>query len=513
MSATLVSTTDLQRRQPPAKESSNYFLPAGYRSRETVPYFVDELSETQSVVHQPDVYPFAAEILRRVPGHTLLDLGCGRAQKLAAFHPEFRVVGIDCGENLAWCRANYGFGDWLGHNFEDGPLAAPGQWDLAGTGVICSDVIEHLVRPEPLLETITVLVEQAPFALVSTPERDLARGPKDPGPPANPHHVREWNLAEFKQLLEGAGLHIWVAGLTCNNDRDLRKKSIAAVVRSRPLVRKAPPDFKVTAIVCAFNEADVIGHTLGYLTGQGIRVVVVDNWSTDGTAEKAHQFTGGGMVRVERFPAEGPTGTYDWHRLLSRVEEIAADEDADWVIHHDADEIRESPWSSMDLRTALYQVDQEGFNCIDHICANFPPTNESEAAGASVPRSFAHFEFGTRPGHFVQKKAWKKQPARVMLADGGGHDVSFPGRRVYPLRFLLRHYPIRSQEHGQRKVFAERLNRFNFKERKERGWHTHYDSLPGNETFVRDSAKLLPFDGTFHAEYLTERLTGVGILR
>jgi hypothetical protein len=490
----------------------DYFLPPGYKSREAVHYFVDDLVQAESVVHQPDVYPFAAEILRRVPGHTLLDIGCGRAQKLAVLHREFQLIGVDCGDNLAWCRSNYNFGQWREHNFERGPMRPPSYWDLSGTGVICSDVIEHLIRPDYLLETFAMLAQKASFVLISTPERDLARGPNDLGPPANPHHAREWNLDEFKRLLGSSGLHIWAAGLTNNNSRDRQKKSIAVLARGTPLVRKAPSSFTVTAIVCTFNEADVIQHTLDYLTGQGIRVIVLDNWSTDSTVEKARQFAGRGLVRVEQFPATGPTGTYDWHRLLSRVEEIATEEQTDWVIHHDADEIRQSPWPELDLRSALYQVDLDGYNCIDHICANFQATAESEAAGACVPDAFQHFEFGKRPGHFLQKKAWKKQPARVALADSGGHDVNFPGRRVYPLRFLLRHYPIRSQEHGQRKVIAERLARFNPDERESRGWHSHYDALRGADNFLRNPAELLSFDANFETQYLTERLTGVAIM-
>ena len=36
----------------------------------------------------------------------------------------------------------------------------------------------------------------------------------------------------------------------------------------------------------------------------------------------------------------------------------------------------------------------------------------------------------------------------------------FPGRKVFPIQFLLRHYPIRSQRHGETKVFTERKPRF-----------------------------------------------------
>jgi hypothetical protein len=429
--------------------------------------------------------------------------------------PEFDLIGIDFGENLEWCRTHYPFGRWAEHDFDRGPLCAPSDWNLDGAAVICSDMIEHLIHPEPLLETVADWVERAAFALFSTPERDLVRGLEDMGPPPNPHHVREWNLDEFRELLLNSGMDLWTSGLTVNNDRDWQKRTIVAIARKSGW--KAPPpadDFRVLAIICAYNEADVIEHTLEYLTRQGIRVILIDNWSTDGTDHKARQFLDKGLLRIETYPRDGPSETYDWHNLLSRVEEVASEAETDWVLHHDADEIRESPWRDLNLREALYQVDQEGYNCVNHACIIFHPTAESEAAENGFPDAFRYFEFGKRPGHFAQMKVWKKQPGRVCLANSGGHDVTFPGRRVYPLRFLLRHYPIRSQEHGLRKVFEERLGRFNLKERNERGWHTQYDAFRQHHTFLRDPRDLILFDtDRFDAEYLTERLAAIGVVR
>jgi glycosyltransferase involved in cell wall biosynthesis len=498
------STADLKKA---------FYVKHGYSVRQTVPYFVDALTETQAIVHQPEVYPLAAEILRLAGGNTLVDLGCGRAQKLRRMHPEFDVVGVDFGDNLEWCKTHHPFGRWVEHDFERGPLIAPSDWNLASTGVICSDVIEHLVNPEPLLETVSEWLNRAPFALFSTPERDLVRGVPDMGPPSNPHHVREWNLEEFRDLLMHSGMDLWASGLTVNNNRDWQKKTIAAIVRRKGW-KAAPPaeDFRVLAIVCAYNEADVIEHTLHYLTSQGIRVVLIDNWSTDETAVKARQFLDKGLLRIEKFPVSDSSATMNWHDMLRRVEEVGAEADADWIIHHDADEIREAPWKEFSLKEALYQVDREGYNCINHTCVVFHPTSDSKAEGGRVPDAFRYFEFGKRPGHFVQRKAWKKQPARVNLADSGGHDVTFPNRRVYPLRFLLKHYPIRSQQHGVRKVLEERIRRWDPHERQERGWHSQYDQVAESLEFVHKSRDLISFDpNRFEAEYLAERLAGVGI--
>src|SRR5688500_19754661 len=45
------------------------------------------------------------------------------------------------------------------------------------------------------------------------------------------------------------------------------------------------PDVRVVALVAAFNEADVIGCVVHDLVAQGIDVHVLDDGSTDGTAE------------------------------------------------------------------------------------------------------------------------------------------------------------------------------------------------------------------------------------
>jgi glycosyltransferase involved in cell wall biosynthesis len=310
-------------------------------------------------------------------------------------------------------------------------------------------------------------------------------------------------------------MELWSSGLTCDNSRDWQKNTIIALARRKGWKSQPPPDgFRIVAIICAYNEADVIEHTLHYLTEQGIRAILIDNWSTDGTDLRAQAFLDKGLLRIERFPAVGPSGTFDLHNLLSRVEELATEVEADWVIHHDADEIRESPWGDLTLREGLYQVEREGYNCVNHTCIVFPPTPQSEERGAVVPGVFQYFEFGKRPGHFLQNKAWKKQPGRVKLADSGGHDVSFPGRTVYPLRFLLKHYPIRSREHGLRKVLNERLERINPRERQERGWHTQYDSFRESRKFLRDLPQLNFYDaGRFEVEFMTERLAGIGIVR
>jgi len=102
----------------------------------------------------------------------------------------------------------------------------------------------------------------------------------------------------------------------------------------------------------------------------------------------------------------------------------------------------------------------------------------------------------------VQVRCWRRGEHAVDLVSSGGHDAMFPGRKVFPVRFLLRHYPVRGQAHGERKVLAERLQRFDSEERA-RGWHVQYGhhgqpsqdpGTPAGASFLRDSASLILYD-------------------
>jgi hypothetical protein len=270
-----------------------------------------------------------------------------------------------------------------------------------------------------------------------------------------------------------------------------------------------PAGFRVLAIMPTYNEEDIVAQTLHDLIAQGLDVYLLDNWSSDRTVDRARSFLGCGLIGLERFPPGGPAETYHLSAILRRVEELARKHRwADWIVLHDADERRRSPWPGIRLRNAFWRVDQSGYSCVDHVTLNFWPVDDSfDAEHDELEQYFEYFEFSDHPGHFHQRRAWRRQP-RVELVASAGHDATFPGRRVYPYKFLLKHYPIRSQAHGIRKVLHERSARWNREERAQ-GWHRQYDET---RRFVRDPRTLTRFDPeTFADEYLLQRLSGAGI--
>jgi hypothetical protein len=253
----------------------------------------------------------------------------------------------------------------------------------------------------------------------------------------------------------------------------------------------ARPDLpKVVAIIATYNEADVIDCVIQHLVENGIAVYVVDNISTDNTVDAVKSWLGRGVLGIESFSTRADT-PFVWQEILDRKVKIAGELGAGWYIHHDADEMRYGPWPNLSLQESIAWVDRLGFNAIDFRLLNFPPVNDRFERGADVRADFRRYEEGAEHDR-VQVKAWKAGEGRVLAK--GGHEVKFGGRKVFPIRFILCHYPIRGQAHGVRKVLGERKTRFTASERAQ-GWHVQYDGVLGDDhVFLRNPASLQPFD-------------------
>jgi hypothetical protein len=253
-----------------------------------------------------------------------------------------------------------------------------------------------------------------------------------------------------------------------------------------------PRGFSVVAIIAAFNEADIIGTSVQDLIDQEIAVYLLDDGSTDGTAQIVEPYVGRGVIGIERLrPAEAGPGEFALKQIVRRKAQLAAELEANWFINHDADEFRESPWLHVGLKEAIHRVDALGYNAIDFASFDFRPTDDRNRTGEDVRIGFPFYSEAAVYDR-VQIRCWKKT-ASIDLESTGGHDTQFEGRKVFPVRFISRHYPIRGQAHGDRKVFAERKPRFVDDERG-RGWHVQYDDLAEGTSFIHDPCALTRFD-------------------
>ena len=222
----------------------------------------------------------------------------------------------------------------------------------------------------------------------------------------------------------------------------LKEKDIRDAARTeatsvhKALSRKTLDTFKVTAIISAHNEGDVIYHVIGDLIHQGISVYLLDHRSTDNTVSEASPWLGKGLLHIETFPddshyAEENKSQYIWRDILKRKTELAAQLDADWFIHADADEFRESPWPGLTLREAFYVVDRLGYNAIDFELLNFRPIDNSFKPGKDVREFLKHYE-GYEEYNTRQVKAWKNLRLQIDLITSGGHDIGLKAGTYFP---------------------------------------------------------------------------------
>jgi SAM-dependent methyltransferase len=220
--------------------NATFGIKRGYRSRPAPDYYSDTARPgVGDIVWQPEVYEVAAAAARLLGRRRIIDIGCGSAEKLAMLHPEFAITGVDFGSNLEHCARQYPFGQWIEADLERTEVLALDSVTLEESVLVCSDVIEHLIDPRPLLRLIGNALEKAPLALISTPERNLKeQGWLDNGPPRNPHHVREWTLGELRSFATEMGLQLAYSGLTITNNLRNQRSTILLTAKGRSLPKE-----------------------------------------------------------------------------------------------------------------------------------------------------------------------------------------------------------------------------------------------------------------------------------
>jgi len=204
---------------------------------------------------------------------------------------------------------------------------------------------------------------------------------------------------------------------------------------------------KIVAMMLVHNNEDVIKEVIDHLLSQGLELVVLDNGSTDDTFEICKKYAGKNLIKLKQFK------TKSFHKekeiIIRALYDIALLNSPDWVILSDSDEILESGIPNKNLKEAIEQVDSEGYNLIQFDRFDFFMTNDDDETSKSVKKKFTYY---SAFGDFVYR-SWKFYPGIMMHA--GGHYPYFPNEikyKIYPRKFVLRHYPFRSKEQVEKKI-------------------------------------------------------------
>ncbi|MTW22662.1 glycosyltransferase family 2 protein [Allochromatium palmeri] len=242
---------------------------------------------------------------------------------------------------------------------------------------------------------------------------------------------------------------------------------------------------RIIALLAIRNEALYLERCLRHLTEQGLESYLIDNDSTDDSLEIARAWLGRGLLGIESRPYPG---FYDWRGILERKAELAVELGDHWYIHHDADEIRQSPVPGQSLAEAITAADAAGYDAIDFLEFVFVPTaHTQDACGADYVTALPHaYYFQPNPLHRVN--AWR-HAGSVDLLSFGGHRAEFPGQRLSPEPLILRHYPFLSWTHLVDKYQRER--QYSAYEVEQLGWHGKRASFDAREARLPTSEELI----------------------
>jgi len=232
---------------------------------------------------------------------------------------------------------------------------------------------------------------------------------------------------------------------------------------------------RIVAIVTIHDSRDYLANCLTHLADNGVDFFIVDNESTDGSAE---------LLREARFAPHLAgyrthpfDGTFDWEGLMRAREEAMAKIDADWVMTVAPDEIIH-PYTEESLAGAIARIDRAGYDVVDCNEFVFLPINRDYVVDCPGPQPIRTYYFFEPDKPRLMRI--RRRDLDVSHLRSGGHVLEGAPFALAPESFALRHYMFRSQQHALRK-YGER--RFRAGELG-RGWHaSRASSAPASFRF------------------------------
>ena len=226
----------------------------------------------------------------------------------------------------------------------------------------------------------------------------------------------------------------------------------------------------IVAIIGCRNEEPYLENCLRHLLANGISFAIIDHESTDGTAEllKSPELRKG-LVAYEVLPF---AGVFELRAQLDAKEELAERLAADWVIHHDADEVMHSYCQGETLHDAIKRLAAKGANVINFDEFVFLPIEHIYLPETGPQRLVYYYFF--EPAPFRLMRAWNRRDGLTMIT-GNGHRRTGEGIAIAGESLALRHYIFRNQMHAYQKYT---LRHFSTYETRELGWHSNRVDQP-----------------------------------
>jgi len=201
-------------------------------------------------------------------------------------------------------------------------------------------------------------------------------------------------------------------------------------------------------MLSVYNDEDIIKEVIENLISQEIPLVVLDNGSTDNSYKICEKFLGKGILDLKQLR----TPTFLNHRsvIWRTLYDMALVQIPDWIIIIASDEFLESGISRLTLKDSINKVDLEGYNLIQFDRFDFYMTDADDESKKLVKERLRYYSCN---GDYLYR-AWKFFPG-IRVGESGGHLPFYPvghQYKIFPQKFILRHYPFRSKEQKKKKM-------------------------------------------------------------
>ncbi len=215
----------------------------------------------------------------------------------------------------------------------------------------------------------------------------------------------------------------------------------------------------IVAVICIRDDQEYLDNCLNYLIGNNVSYAIIDNGLTEDSRALLEQprFRKG-LVSYSKLPFEG---AFELQRQLEKKEEIIATLGADWVIHHDVDEIMHSYHPNETLSQAIERVHHDGCNVIAFDEFVFLPIEEEyQATNSGLPSlNWYYFHQRRTPDLMrARKHGCGLTTLLPMTDDGAGGHMLKGDIHLSNESFALRHYIVRNRKHALKKYVSRRFS-------------------------------------------------------
>lgn len=182
--------------------TENYNIECNYISNNNPEHHIDIDFKDE---YQKEAYLFCRDFMKENNLNSVIDVGCGSGYKLVTILGDYNTIGIETEPCYTYLRQTYPTLKWMLSGEKEKDFVIYNELNNPDV-VICSDVIEHIVNPDNLVDYLISL--NSKYYIISTPCRyvlsthpGFSGNHKKSGPPYNKGHVREWTMEEFKKYI------------------------------------------------------------------------------------------------------------------------------------------------------------------------------------------------------------------------------------------------------------------------------------------------------------------------